>query len=73
MNPDIHIKEIRSLTDLPLAVGFGVRERRDVEAIWKLAEGAVVGSALVERVERAGKDKAFETARDFVRELTSEA
>jgi tryptophan synthase alpha chain len=67
------IRVIRGLTDLPMAVGFGVRERRDVEAVWKLAEGAVVGSALVERLAAAGSGRAFETARDFVEELTAEA
>jgi len=63
----------RELTDLPLAVGFGVRERRDVEELWKVADGAVVGSALVEKLAAAGPGKAFETARDFVEELTAEA
>jgi tryptophan synthase alpha chain len=67
------IRMIRQRTDLPLAVGFGVRERRDVEDLWKVAEGAVVGSALVEKLAAAGPGRAFETARDFVKGLTAEA
>ena len=67
------IRVIRRLTDLPLAVGFGVRELKDVEAVWKLAEGAVVGSALVEKLATAGPGRAFETARDFVKDLSTEA
>jgi tryptophan synthase alpha chain len=66
------VNTLRTLTDLPLAVGFGVRTRADVEALWALAEGAVVGSALVEKLASAGPEKAFETARDFVKGLTTE-
>ena len=43
--------EIRRHTSLPIAVGFGIRDRRDVERVWDFAEGAVVGSALVEFIE----------------------
>jgi tryptophan synthase alpha chain len=67
------VRVLRGLTDLPLAVGFGVRKRGDVEAIWEIAEGAVVGSALVERIAAAGPGRAFDSARDFVSELTTQA
>lgn len=67
------VRTLRTLTDLPLAVGFGVRTRGEVEALWTLAEGAVVGSALVEKLAAAGPEKAFDTARDFVGQLTAGA
>lgn len=72
-NLENRVRTIRKLTDLPLAVGFGVRTRHDVESLWSLAEGAVVGSALVERLAAAGSGRAFETARDFVKALTTES
>jgi tryptophan synthase alpha chain len=46
------VSQIRRFTDLPVAVGFGIRSRSDVERVWEFAEGAVVGSALVEFIEK---------------------
>ena len=40
-------QRIRSFSQLPLAVGFGVKSADDVRKIWEYAEGAVVGSAIV--------------------------
>jgi tryptophan synthase alpha chain len=42
-----HVARIKAATKLPIAVGFGVKTREQVEAIAKIAEGVVVGSALV--------------------------
>ncbi|MBN1404484.1 MAG: tryptophan synthase subunit alpha [Opitutales bacterium] len=41
------VAEIRKHTNLPIAVGFGVSTRKHVAEIAKMADGAVVGSALV--------------------------
>lgn len=43
-----HVARLRALTDIPLYVGFGVRERADAERINAYADGVIVGSALVE-------------------------
>lgn len=45
--------QIRELTDLPLAVGFGVKNAETARAIGHLADGVVVGSALVSKIEAA--------------------
>lgn len=50
------LHEIRSLTSLPLGVGFGVKDAETAAAIGRLAEGVVVGSALVSRIEAAEGD-----------------
>jgi tryptophan synthase alpha chain len=42
-----HVARIKAATKLPIAVGFGVKTREQVSAIAKIAEGVVVGSALV--------------------------
>ena len=44
-------QRIRSFSQLPLAVGFGVQSAGDVRKIWQYAEGAVVGSAIVRFIE----------------------
>lgn len=56
---------------LPLAVGFGIDDAAKVRAAVTHADLAIVGSALVERVHRAGPDdaRAAAAAEHFVRDL----
>ena len=44
------VAQLRTATDLPIAVGFGIREPAQAAAVAGVADAAVVGSALVERV-----------------------
>ncbi|MGJ5820189.1 tryptophan synthase subunit alpha [Paludibaculum fermentans] len=48
------VDQLKALTPLPLAVGFGVSRREHVEAIGGYADGVVVGSALMRVVEQYG-------------------
>jgi tryptophan synthase alpha chain len=54
-----HVGRIKAQTSLPIAVGFGVKTEGQVSAIARIAEGVVVGSALVsavaESLDREGK------------------
>jgi tryptophan synthase alpha chain len=50
------IKRIRKQTDLPIAVGFGIKTPEQVRETGKIADAAVVGSALV-NVIKQGLDK----------------
>jgi tryptophan synthase alpha chain len=45
-----HVGRIKAATKLPIAVGFGVKTKEQVGAIAKIAEGVVVGSALVSAI-----------------------
>ena len=45
------VSEIHELTDLPVGVGFGIRDAASAARIAQLAEAVVVGSALVQKVE----------------------
>ncbi|WP_456375705.1 tryptophan synthase subunit alpha [Thiolapillus sp.] len=42
---------IRAVTDMPLGVGFGIKDAQMAAAMAKIADAVVVGSALVSRVE----------------------
>jgi tryptophan synthase alpha chain len=46
------VARIKGQTDLPVAVGFGIREPEQAAGIARVADAAVVGSALVELVTR---------------------
>lgn len=50
------VARLKSATDLPVAVGFGVRTPDQAGAIARVADGVVVGSALVELVGEHGAD-----------------
>lgn len=50
------VARLKAATDLPVAVGFGVRTPEQAAAIARVADGVVVGSAVVELVGRHGKD-----------------
>lgn len=54
---------------LPVVVGFGIRTHRDVQRVWELAEGAVVGSALIERLADEPISQRRAVARRFVEDL----
>jgi tryptophan synthase alpha chain len=45
---------LRRQTDLPLCVGFGISRPEHVRALREVADGVIVGSAIVRRLERAG-------------------
>lgn len=54
---------VRSIAEIPVCAGFGIRQASQVEALRAHTDGVIVGSALVERLE-AGEDPA-----DFLRSL----
>lgn len=51
-----NVARIKAATDTPVAVGFGVRTPEQAAEIAEVADGVVVGSALVELVEKYGID-----------------
>lgn len=48
---DDKLRQIRQYTDLPVGVGFGIKDAKTAAAVSQLADAVVVGSALVSRVE----------------------
>jgi tryptophan synthase alpha chain len=50
------IKRVRKRIDLPLVVGFGIAEPEQAAAVGRIADGVVVGSALVRLVEEHAAD-----------------
>jgi len=56
------VEAIRAAVELPVAVGFGISTPEQAGAVGTLADGVVVGSALVERLGSDGLDAGFEFA-----------
>ncbi|MEW6109284.1 MAG: tryptophan synthase subunit alpha [Nitrospirota bacterium] len=51
-----HISEIRSISDKPVAVGFGISTPEEASVVSRFADGVIVGSAIVKRVEGSDDD-----------------
>lgn len=53
-----HLERLRGYTDLPLGVGFGIKDPESAARIARVADGVVVGSALVDKIARLSPDTA---------------
>jgi tryptophan synthase alpha chain len=68
------VKRVRSVSDLPVAVGFGISSREQVRAVWSFADGAVVGSAIVKHMEKLrSSPDLVERIGEFARSLVADA
>jgi tryptophan synthase alpha chain len=54
-----YLEKVSDMADLPVCAGFGIREAKDVANVGAHAAGAIVGSALVEVLERGDDPRAF--------------
>jgi len=67
------VKRVRRFSDLPIAVGFGISKPDHVADVWRYADAAVVGSALVAEIERHSNRVELVTAvGKFARNLLGE-
>ena len=71
------IRLLREHTTNPIAVGFGISSPEHVAAVWSEADGAAVGSALVQEIERGIEARGTpsdlaERVGDFIRWLRGE-
>lgn len=64
------VARIKAATELPVCVGFGVKTPENAAAIARVADGVVVGSAIVDQI---GDGKAPRDVLDFVRALAEGA
>ena len=70
---DEAVARLKAATDLPVAVGFGVRTPEQAAAIGRVADGVVVGSAIIDAIAdaaAAGSDPA-QAAHDIVAGLAA--
>ena len=58
------LSQLREHTDLPIGVGFGIKDAESAQQIAKISDAVVVGSAVVKRVE-ANKDNPENMIRDI--------
>src|SRR5713226_3054588 len=64
------VRRLRKFTKLPIAVGFGISAAEQFAAVGEYADAAVVGSAIVQVIERSAGTEAKAVA-EFIRQLLS--
>ena len=62
------VRRLRKHTKLPIAVGFGISSAQQFAAVGEFADAAVVGSAIVETIER-NPGKEAESVAEFIKQL----
>lgn len=65
------VKRVKAHTELPVAVGFGISTAEHVNSVGRYADGAVIGSALVNLMQDGDHADAPANAAKFLRSLRS--
>ena len=63
------VASVKNHSNVPVAVGFGVSDKSDVQNIGEFADAAVVGSALINRLRNCKNDDIIKTAESFIKNL----
>ena len=71
--PDLEefIGRVRAQTDLPLAIGFGISNPDMVQGVANIADGVVVGSAVLNAMDKLGDEATIEQKADAIRDIVS--
>lgn len=63
------LPQIRARVGMPVGVGFGIRDAETAKRIGEVADAVVVGSRIIEEIERSPREEAAANVRNFVRGL----
>jgi tryptophan synthase alpha chain len=57
---------IRRVTDVPVGVGFGIRDAASAQAIARVADAVVIGSRIIQEIEDSPREQALDAVERFV-------
>ncbi len=63
------LPRIRAHVQVPVGVGFGIRDAQTARAIGQLADAVVIGSRLIELMEAQPAEQAADVARGFIQDI----
>ena len=64
------IKNVKSVSSLPCAVGFGISTPEQAKEMANISDGVIVGSAIVSLIEKYGRDS-IKPVKGYVKEMKS--
>ena len=65
------VKDIRKVTDIPTAVGFGIATPDQASEIYDITDGVIVGSAIIKIIEEHGEN-AIEPLKEYVKSMKNQ-
>lgn len=63
------VRRVREFTRLPVGVGFGIRDAATAKAIAAISDAVVIGSALIQEIEKAPRDGVAARAEQFLKPI----
>ncbi|MCK0511076.1 tryptophan synthase subunit alpha [Aromatoleum buckelii] len=63
------IPQIRAQVGMPVGVGFGIRDAESARRIGEVADAVVIGSRIIEEIERSPRDRLAANVIAFLREI----
>jgi tryptophan synthase alpha chain len=63
------IPEIKSKIDIPIGVGFGIRDAASARAVAQVADAVVIGSRIIQELENAPREQAVQAVASLVAEI----
>jgi len=64
------VRRVQKQTDLPIAVGFGISQRKHFQAVGRIADAAVIGSAIIDEADRVGPSEQAARLREYAEVVT---
>jgi tryptophan synthase alpha chain len=61
------LPRIRNFVQVPVGVGFGIRDAATAQAIGKVADAVVIGSKIIQLIDKQPRDQVASTAQNFLR------
>ena len=65
------LPRIRRHVQVPVGVGFGIRDAATAQAVGKVADAVVIGTKIIQLIEGQPRDKVVAAASEFLREIRS--
>jgi tryptophan synthase alpha chain len=64
------VGRVRNATNLPIAVGFGISQPKHFEAVARIADAAVIGSAIIDEIARSDPSEQSERLKSYAEVVT---
>jgi tryptophan synthase alpha chain len=64
------VERVRSYTDLPIAVGFGISQHKHFQSVERIADAAIIGSAIIDVIDGGDPSKAAARVKEYAEVVT---
>jgi tryptophan synthase alpha subunit len=72
LSPELEafVAKVRKHARLPIAVGFGISQRKHFEAVARIADAAIIGSAIIDEIAKSGPSEQVENLKHYAEVVT---